>query len=88
MKSLYFSFFHSYLNCGNIEWCSTYKAKIKKLYSKRKQAIKILSMTFEDYSGLKKEDMMKKIGILNICKLNIYHVVNLMLRVKNNTIPE
>ena len=45
-------------------------------------------MTFEDYSGLKKEDMMKKIGILNICKLNIYHVVNQMLRVKNNTIPE
>ena len=45
-------------------------------------------MTFEDYSGLKKEDMMKKIGILNICKLTIYHVVNLMLRVKNNTIPE
>ena len=27
-------------------------------------------------------------GILNICKLNIYHTVNLMFRVKNNTIPD
>ena len=45
-------------------------------------------MTSEDYSGLKIEDMMKKIGILDIYKLNIYHVINLMFRVKNNTKPE
>ena len=32
--------------------------------------------------------MMKKIGILDIYKLNIYHVINLMFRVKNNTKPE
>ena len=31
---------------------------------------------------------MEKTGILNIYKLNIYHVINLMFRVKNNTIPE
>ena len=60
MKSLYYSFFHSYLNYGNIAWCSTSMTKIKKLYSKQKQAIKALSMTSEDYSGLKIEDMMKK----------------------------
>ena len=62
--------------------------KIKKLYSKQKQAIKALSVTSEDYSGLKIEDLMEKTGILNIYKLNIYHVINLMFRVKNNTIPE
>ena len=39
-------------------------------------------------SGLKIEDLIEKTGILNICKLNIYHEINLMLRVKNNTIPE
>ena len=88
MKSLYYSFFHSYLNYGNIAWCSTSVTKIKKLYSKQKQAIKALSVTSEDYSGLKIEDMMEKTGILNIYKLNIYHVINLMFRVKNNTIPE
>ena len=31
---------------------------------------------------------MNRLGILNICILNIHHTVNLMFRVKNNTIPE
>ena len=88
MKSLYYSFFHSYLNYGNIAWCSTSVTKIKKLYSKQKQAIKALSVASEDYSGLKIGDLMEKTSILNIYKLNIYHVINLMFRVKNNTIPE
>ena len=88
MKSLYYSFFHSYLNYGNIAWCSTSVTKIKKLYSKQKQAIKALSVTSEEYSGLKIEDLMEKTGILNIYKLNIYHVINLMFSIKNNTIPE
>ena len=58
------------------------------MYSKQKQAIKTLSVTSEDYSGLKIEDLMEKTGILNIYKLNIYHVINPVFRVKNNTIPE
>ena len=60
MKCLYFSFLHSYLNYGKIALCSTSMTKIKKLYSKQKQAIKALSITSEDYSGFKIEDMMKK----------------------------
>ena len=88
MKSLYYSFFHSYLNYGNIAWCSTSVTKIKKLYSKQKQAIKALSVTSEDYSGLKIEDLMEKTGILNIYKLNIYHVINLMFKFTNNATPE
>ena len=39
MKSLYFSFFHSYLTYGNIALCSTLMAKLKKMFSKQKQAI-------------------------------------------------
>ena len=31
---------------------------------------------------------MDRLGNRNICKLNIYHTVNLMFRVKNNTISE
>ena len=59
MKSLYFSFFHSYLNYENIAWGSTFITKIKKLYSKQKRAIAALLMTPGDYSGLKIEDMIK-----------------------------
>ena len=60
MKSLYYSFFHSYLNYGNIAWCCNSVTKIRKLCSKQKQAIKALSVTSEDYSGLKIEDLMEK----------------------------
>ena len=31
---------------------------------------------------------MDKLGILNIYRLNIYHTVILIFRIKNNTIPE
>ena len=58
------------------------------MYSKQKQAIKALSVTSEDYSGLKIEDLMEKTGILNIYELNIYKGINLMFRVKYSTIPE
>ena len=31
---------------------------------------------------------MDRLDILNIFKLNVYHTINLMFKVKNNTIPE
>ena len=52
------SFFHNYLNYGNIAFSKTSMTKIKELHSKQKQT-KALSMTSEDYSGLKIEDMIK-----------------------------
>ena len=86
MKCLYFSFFHSYVPYGN--WCSTSMTKFKNIFSKEKQAIKTIPMTSLDYKKLKSEEIMDKLGILNIFKLNIYQTVNLMFRVKNNIIPE
>ena len=62
--------------------------KLKKIFSKQKQAIKTISMTSLDYKNLKSEAIMVRFGILNVYKLNIYYTVNLMFRVKNNTIPE
>ena len=62
--------------------------KLKKIFSKQKQAIKTISMTSLDYKNLKSEAQMVRFGILNVYKLNIYYTVNLMFRVKNNTIPE
>ena len=62
--------------------------KLKKVFSKQKQAIKTISMTSLDYKNLKSEEIMDRLGILNIFKLNIYHAINPMFRVKNNTISE
>ena len=45
-------------------------------------------MTSLDYKNLKSEEIMNRSRIINIYKLNIYGTVNLMFRVKNNSIPE
>ena len=36
MTTLYFSFFHSYLNYGNIAWASTTKSKLRKIASQQR----------------------------------------------------
>ena len=56
MKSFCFSFFHSYVTYGIMAWCSTLMAKLKKIFSKQKQAIKTISMTSLDYKNLKSEE--------------------------------
>ena len=45
-------------------------------------------MTSLDYKNLKSEEIVHRLGILNIHQLNMYHTVNLMFRPKTNTTPE
>ena len=87
MKSLYFSFIHSYLTYGNVVWCSTSMNKTKKLFSKQKQAIKIIPMV-HIHANLNFDEKMKYLDIVNIYKLNLYQLLNIMFRVKTNSIPE
>ena len=39
MTTLYFSFFHSYLNYGSIPWASTTKSKLRKIANQQRQAV-------------------------------------------------
>ena len=50
--------------------------------------MEIISMTSLDYKTLKSEEIMGKLGISNIYKLYVYQTVNLIFKVKNNTMPE
>ena len=84
MKSLYFSFIHSYLTYGNVAWCSTSMNKTKKLFGK--QAIKTIPMA-DIHANLNSDEKMKHLDILNIHKLNLNEILNIMFRVKTNTIP-
>ena len=43
LKKLYFSFFHCYLNYGNIAWTSANKTKLKKIASKQKEAVRLVN---------------------------------------------
>ena len=42
LRSLYFSFIHSYINYANIAWASNNKTNLKKLFGKQKQAARII----------------------------------------------
>ena len=82
LKKLYFSFFHSYLNYGNIAWASTSKTKLKKIASKQKEAVRVVNNDNADI-----RELMLKMKVLNIYKLNIYQVLTFMFKIKTNTAP-
>ena len=42
LKTVYFSYIHSYLNYANIAWVSTYATKLKRVYLKQKHAVRIV----------------------------------------------
>ena len=83
LKSLYFSFIHSYLNYGNIAWASTTKTKLKKLASKQELAVKTISAN----QTIDIDQKMKKLNILNLYKINIYQILIFMFKVKQGNIP-
>ena len=76
MKSVYFSFIHSYLTCGNVAWCSNSMSKTKKVFSNQKQA------------NLNCDEKMNYLDILNICKFNLNQILNITFQVKTISIPE
>ena len=82
LKNLYFSFIHSYLNYGNIVWTSTGRIKLKKLASKQKQTLRIV---YNESTDIK--EIMVRMKDLNICKVNIYQILNFMFKIKTNTAP-
>ena len=79
LKNLHFSYIHSYLNYGNIVWASVSTTKLKKLVSKQKWALRIVNNEFTE--------IMIRMKVLNIYKLNIYQILNFMFKIKANTAP-
>ena len=61
--------------------------KTKKLSSKQKQVIKLIPMA-DIHANLNSDEKMKHLDILNIYKLNLYQILNIMFRARTNSIPE
>ena len=78
---------HSYLFYGNIAWCSTSMAKLKKLLSKQKQALSAILIPTSQSESRSKQ-IMRELCVLNVYQLNIYNALNLMFKVKNYLIPD
>ena len=56
--------------------------KTKKLACKPKQALRILNNEFTDI-----REIMVRMKVLNIYKLNIYQILNFVFKIKANTAP-
>ena len=87
MTTVHFLFFHSYLNYGNINWASTTKSKLRKIASQQTQAVNAIPKN-DNQEITNSRKFMEENGILIVCKLNLYQVLNLMFRVHNQTIPK
>jgi len=85
LKNLYFCFINTYLTYCNIIWGSNNYTKLKKLYSKQKQACRIIYGT-DRYSS--SETLLHKLGILNIYKLNIYQILIFIFKTKQGLSPK
>jgi len=84
LKYIYFSFIHCYLNYANIAWCSTNVTKLSKLLCKQKHAIRII--TNENRFSHSKI-LFSKLNILNVYKLNLYHVLIFMFKLDKKMAP-
>ena len=87
MATLYFSFFHSYLNYGIIAWASTTKSKLWKIASQQRQVVNAIPKN-DNQEITNSRKFMEENGVLNVYKLNLYQVLNFMFRVHNETIPK
>ena len=82
MRNLYFSFINVYINYANIAWGSAPQTKLKKIYSKQKQASRIILNEERDAHS---KPLMKSLDILNVYQLNIFQHLLFMHKVKNET---
>ena len=67
LRSIYFSFMHSYINYANIAWASTNKANLKKLFGSQKQAARII---FNQDRFTHAHPLLKTLNALNKCLSN------------------
>ena len=77
LKTIYFSYIHSYLNYANIAWASTRITKLKPLLYKQKQVVDIV---FNEGRLSHSKPLFKTLNALNVYKINLYHHLNFMCR--------
>ena len=84
LRSIYFSFIHSYKNYANIALASTNKTKLKILSGKQKQAARIM---FSQDRFTHARPLLKTLNALNFYQINLLQILLFMHKIKTNTSP-
>ena len=84
LKTVYFSYIHSYLNYANIAWASTYQTKLKTVHYHQKHAGRIV---FNQEKLTHSRPLLRSLNALNVYQINLYQHLNFMHKVSNNVAP-
>ena len=84
LKTIYFSYIHSYLNYANIAWGSTYRTKLKTIHYHQKHAARIV---FDQDKLTHSRPLLRSLNALNVYQINLYQHLNFMHKVNNNVAP-
>ena len=84
LRSIYFSFIHSYINYANIAWGNTNKTNLKKLFGKQKQAARII-LNQDRFTHAR--PILKALNALNVYQINLLQVLPFMHKIKTNSSP-
>ena len=75
LKTVYFSYIHSYLNYAKIAWASTYQTKLKTIHYHQKHAARIV---FNQEKLTHSRPLLQSSNLLNVYQINLYQHLNFM----------
>ena len=84
LRSIYFSFIHSYINYASIAWASTNKTNLKKLFGKQKQVAPII---FNQDRFTHARSLLKTLNAINVYQIDLLQVLLFMHKIKTNSSP-
>ena len=84
LKSVCFSYIHTYLNYASIAWLSTYQKKVKTVYYHQKHTVQIV---FNQEKLTHSRPFLRSLNVLNVYQINLYQHLNFMHKVSNNVAP-
>ena len=84
LKTIYFSYIHSYLNYANAAWAGTYFTKLITVHYQQKHEARII---FNEDISTHSRPLLPSLNALNIYQINLYQHGNFMYKFQKNQTP-
>ena len=85
LKTIYFSYIHSYLIYANISWGSTHFTKLKTGHYQQKHAARII---FNKNKLCHSRPLLRSLNALNVYQINLYQHLNFIHKFKKKQTPK
>ena len=84
LKSIYFTYIHSYLNYANLTWASTYRTKLKTIHFHQKHALRTV---FNEDKLTQSRPLLLSLNALNVYQINLYQHLAFLYKLNKNKAP-